>query len=257
MMRIKISLSAAKNNAVFISMWILLVASVWVSAALILRDPGTVPAWPMDQYFVDAADVAIRNVGGRWSFHYPNLQYSGGIASSLIAGVYKLVIPTTKATLNWHLRLLAMLAYLGSAWWLARSLIPSTAGQVLAYLLVCVSGLQFTQPSSELFAGAFFSLFLVALRLRWPAWLSGLMLALFSLCKVEVIVAVFVVALVWGRYQLRSGVQRPWEVALWSLGWVILFLSPAFVVAGSNPIGGNRSLQAFINSYVKIGRAHV
>jgi hypothetical protein len=199
------STSTTGERALPVVLVAIFVASLIVLAAYILRDSGVVPGFPMDQHFVETVDLGIRRSGGHWSFHYPALQNSGGITSSLIAGVYKLLIPTSKATLNWHIRILAMLMYLGSSWLLVRSLIEATPARILAYLLICISGFQFIQPSSDLFAGTFFSLSLLALRKGWPAPLTGLLLAIFGLCKVDMIVAAMVIAVLWGFWEFQRG----------------------------------------------------
>ena len=234
----------------------LLVASLIVSAAFILRDSGVVPGHPMDQHFAETVDLSIRQSNGHWVFQYPALQNSGGITSSLIAGIYKLVVPTSKTTLNWHIRILAMAMYLGSSWWLIRSLITSASARILAYLLICFSGFQFIQPSSELFAGSFFNLFLVALRLGWPTALTAMLLAIFGLCKVEMVLAAVVIALLWGIWEHHRGQQNPAFLAVFTGGWLLLFLAPAFLVQGSNPIGGNRSLVAFMDAYTQFFGYH-
>jgi len=227
------------------------VASLIVSAAFILRDSGVVPAHPMDQHFAATVDLGIRHSEGHWTFHYPALQNSGGITSSLIAGIYKLIVPTSKATLNWHIRILAMVMYLGSSWLLVRSLIATTPARILAYLLICISGFQFIQPSSDLFAGTFLSLSLVALRQAWPLPLTGLLLAIFGLCKVDMIVAAVVIAVLWGFWEHKRGRKHPERLALVTFGWLLLFLAPAFLIQGSNPMSGNRSLLAFLSSYTE------
>lgn len=229
----------------------LLVASLIISAACILRDSGVVPGHPMDQHFAETINLAIRFSEGHWTFQYPALQNAGGITSSLIAGIYKLIIPTSKASLNWHIRILAMTMYLGSSWWLVRSMIATTPARILAYLLICISGFQFIQPSSDLFAGTFFSLSLVALRKEWPTWLTGLLLAIFGLCKVDMIVAAVVIAVLWGFWEHRRGRQHPQRLALFTFGWLLLFLAPAFLFQGSNPMSGNRSLLAFLSAYTE------
>ncbi|KEF41186.1 MAG: hypothetical protein ER33_12865 [Cyanobium sp. CACIAM 14] len=229
----------------------LLVASLIISAVFILRDSGVVPGYPMDQHFAETVNLSLRREEGHWIFQYPALQNSGGITSSLIAGIYKLIIPTTKTTLNWHIRILAMLMYLGSSWWLVRSLIASPPTRILAYLLICISGFQFIQPSSDLFAGSFFNLSLVALRQGWPTALTALMLAVFGLCKVDMIVAAVVIAILWGIWQHQRGDRKPARLLLFTLAWLLLFLAPGFLLQGSDPMGGNRSLVAFMSAYTE------
>lgn len=86
-----------------------IIACFVITAVLIFKDSGVVPPHPMDQSFAGTADVRIGRTNGHWFFHYPTLGYSGGITSSLIAGIYKLLIPTSPDTLNWHIRILGAL----------------------------------------------------------------------------------------------------------------------------------------------------
>jgi hypothetical protein len=235
---------------------ILLVASVIISAAFLLRDSGVVPGHPMDQSFAAAADLSIRRSEGHWIFQYPSLQSSGGITSSLIAGLYKLIIPTSEVTLNWHIRILAMVMYLGSSWWLVRSLIASAPGRVLAYLVICISGFQFLQPSSDLFAGSFFNLALIGLRRGWPTSLTALLLAIFGLTKVEMIAAAVVIAVLWGIREHHLGRRNPARLTWLTCGWLLLFLAPGLLIQGANPAGGDRSLLAFITAYTDFLSQH-
>jgi hypothetical protein len=234
----------------------LLVASLIISAAFLLRDSGVVPGHPMDQSFASAADLSIRHTGGHWTFQYPSLQSSGGITSTLIAGVYKLIIPTSKATLNWHIRILAMVMYLGSSWWLVRSLVASASGRILAYLVICISGFQFLQPSSDLFAGAFFSLALIGLRRGWPPVLTALLLAVFGLTKVEMIAAAVVIAVLWGIREHHLGRRHPAQLTWFTCGWLLLFLAPGLLLQGASPAGADRSMLAFITAYTDFFSRH-
>jgi hypothetical protein len=129
----------------------ILIATLLISAFLILRDSGIVPAAPMDQHFAETVDLHIRYAQNSWSFQYPALQNSGGITSSLIAGLYKLVIPTTHENLNWHIRILAMATYLVSTYFMANRFISSKPLQILAYLIIASSGFQFSSPPAIFF----------------------------------------------------------------------------------------------------------
>jgi hypothetical protein len=142
-----------------------------------------------------------------------------------------------------------MVMYLGSSWGLIRSMIASANARILAYLLICISGFQFIQPSSDLFAGSFFNLFLFAIRQGWPSALAALVLAVFGLCKVDMIVAAVVIAVLWGVWEHQHGRKNPARLALLTGCWLLLFLAPAFVVQGSDPLAGNRSLLAFMSAY--------
>lgn len=131
--------------------WAVLIATVLISASFILSDSGVVPAPPMDQHFAETVDLHLTHTQGHWAFHYPSLQNSGGITSSLIAGVYKLLIPTSSINLNWHIRIFAMATYLTSSFFLFKTFIVNRPLQILAYLIIASSGFQFLQPSSDLF----------------------------------------------------------------------------------------------------------
>jgi hypothetical protein len=61
-------------------------------------------------------------------FQYPNLQHAGGISSSLTAGLYKLIIPTTHENLNWHFRIFSMATLLISSFSLFQTAIPKNPG---------------------------------------------------------------------------------------------------------------------------------
>lgn len=89
---------------------LLLIASVL--ASFILRDDATAPMHPMDQSFVYIDLKIAKSETGTWRFDYPHLQYSGGISSSLLIGVYKLIFSPSNQTLNWHARLLGCAVYL-------------------------------------------------------------------------------------------------------------------------------------------------
>jgi hypothetical protein len=113
---------------------LLLVLALIASALAILKDSGVVPAWPMDQSFAQVADLRIGKANGSWVFQYPNLQSSGAITSTLIAGLYKLIVPTTVDTLNWHIRILAMGMYLISVYMLILSFLRRISVRLTALL---------------------------------------------------------------------------------------------------------------------------
>ncbi len=240
-------------NTVFHALFI---ATLIASASLILRDSGTVPPHPMDQHFVETVNLHISRSGGQWTFQYPNLQNTGGITSSLIAGLYKLIVPTSTKTLNWHIRILAMVLYVGSSYLLIRSLITRPSLRILSLTLVAVSGYQFIQPSSELFAGGLFTLFLLSLHQRWPLILSACLLAMFSVCKVEMTVASAAITLFWWQWERIRGTRRAWRVLLYPVGLSLLLLAPAFLLEGANPLTGGRSFLAFSSAYTEMFFAH-
>jgi|GEM_PF-1660752 hypothetical protein len=234
---------------------LLLVLALIASAFAILTDSGVVPAWPMDQSFAQVADLRIGKANGSWVFHYPNLQNSGAITSSLIAGIYKLIVPTTVDTLNWHIRILAMSMYLVSGYMLILAFLRRTSVRLAALLLIVVSGYQFVEPSSELFAAALLGWFLVAAVHRLPVWLVSLLLVGYGLCKVELILSCLLLGALWCWFERRDKRKRlliPIGVA----GWLALFLLPSIRVHGKDVLSGSRSWEAFKVKYTQLFHRH-
>jgi hypothetical protein len=235
----------------------ILIAAVLVSSFFILQDSGTVPQFPMDQYFVDSVNLRIyKSPDGIWIFQYPPLQNAGGITSALIAGIYKLLIPTQPETLNWHIRILAMLMYISSSFMLVRVFIEDRWTRVLSFLIIVTSGYQFIQPSSELFAGTLLNLFFVFVWRSWPLWMSSFALATFGLCKVELSLAALAIAF-FCAFRLKHKVNpNAWKILPYTIGWMALLLAPGFFVEGGSAFSGNRSYLAFIATYVELFQPH-
>lgn len=229
----------------------ILVASILISAGFILRDSGVVPSWPMDQHFVETVNLHLRRIEGTWTFQYPSLQSSGGITSSLIAGIYKIIVPTTHDNLNWHIRIFAMATYLISTFAMIRTFLSNRAAAILAYLIIACSGFQLLQPSSDLFAGTLLNLFFVGAVLRWPRALTALCLAAFGLCKVDMILAALLLAIFWFWWDRRSGNKGSIRGPLYTILWIGLFLLPAFIVQVESPLSGSRSMIAFMSAYAE------
>jgi hypothetical protein len=133
----------AANRIVNLFSIAILIASIVISASFILKESGVVPAQPMDQHFADTINLKISYDQSGWIFHYPSLQNAGGITSSLLAGIYKLLIPTTHENLNWHIRIFAMATYLASSFFLFRTFIANHYARILAFLIIASSGFQF------------------------------------------------------------------------------------------------------------------
>jgi hypothetical protein len=154
----------------------ILVAAILISISLILKQSGVAPAAPMDQHFVETVNIQLRQTNGHWVFQYPNLQNAGGINSSLTAGLYKPVIPTTHENLNWHFRIFSMATLLISSFFLFHTAIPIPRNPGLrtaAFLIVATSGYRFLEPSSEVIAATFLNLFLIAVLRSWPTLLAA------------------------------------------------------------------------------------
>jgi hypothetical protein len=233
----------------------LLIISITATFVAILKGSGAAPAWPMDQSFISAADLRLYRQGGHWNFHYPQLQNSGGIGSSLLVGLYKLIIPTSAETINWHIRTLAMLGYLLSTDVLLRAFVAEPLGRIAGLLLVTTSGFALIEPSSEILAGSLFTLFIVAASRRWPVAVSSVLLAGFSLCKVEFLLTAPLLAFLWW-WRERKSMKFAWRIPCLVGLWIGLFLAPGFAVYGSGVIAGTRGFDAFSVHYASLFLAH-
>jgi hypothetical protein len=214
----------------------------------------------MDQSFAETVDLHIKNNNGKLILSYPNLQYSGGITSSLVIGLYKLIVPVTHESLNWHVRIFSMLVYLVSGFALIFRFVKYDPARLLAILLLATSGFQFIQPSSELIAGASLSMFVLCASLGWPPLITSLFLAIFALSKVEFGVAAVAMALFWLWRGMSSAAYGRETKAVWTFfaffAWMALFLLPAFVLAGANPFSTDRSFLTISNTYIEFFQGH-
>jgi len=235
----------------------IVIAAIAISAAHILNDSGIVPAPPMDQHFVETSNLRLGRSGGHWAFHYPNLQNAGGISSSVAAGIYKLIIPTTHETLNWHFRIFSMTGLLISSFYLFKTAIPAHWGlRTAAFLIIATSGYQLLQPSSDVITATFLNLFLLAVLRCWPRTTAALFLTLFGLGKVELSLGAIAIAFLWYGYERRQGREKSYLVIAQTALWFFIFLLPAFVLEGSNPLQGSRSTVAFFSAYSGFMRFH-
>ena len=233
-----------------------LVAGLLVSAFFILKDSGRPLAHPMDQSFILSADLRIGRSNDNWIFRYPNLMFSGGVSPNLIVGLYKLLVPTSPENINWHIRILAMTCYLGSSFLLIRQLIDSTALRLLALTIIATSGFQFIQPSNEVLAGSLLTLFLFAICVRWPLWITASLLAMFGLAKVEFIVASIGMATFWWLWERRRGNPHAVWAFILTISWLGLLLLPSLFVTGSNIEQFDRSMASFMPTYVELSMPH-
>ncbi len=233
-----------------------LVAALLVSAFFILKDSGRPLAHPMDQSFILSADLRIGRYNDNWIFRYPNLMFSGAVSPNLLVGLYKLLVPTSPENINWHIRILAMTCYLGSSFLLIRQLIDITALRLLALTIIATSGFQFIQPSNEVLAGSLLTLFLFAICVRWPLWITSFLLAMFGLAKVEFIAASVVLAFFWWLWERRSGNPHAVWAFILTLTWLGLLLLPSLLVTGSNFNRFDRSMGSFMYTYVELSMPH-
>jgi hypothetical protein len=235
----------------------LLIACLLISASLILRESGVVPGAPMDQHFVETVSLKLQRNNGHWIFQYPNLQYAGGITSSLIAGMYKLIIPTTHDNLNWHFRIFSMAGLLLSSFYLFQTTIPNNPGlRTAAFLIIATSGYQLLQPSSDVLAGTLLCLFLISALRAWPKVIAAFFLALFGLGKVELSLAALVLSLFWSYWEYKQGKRNAWQGILYTVLWMSLLIFPAMILEGANPFRESRSTLAFFSAYSGFMRFH-
>jgi hypothetical protein len=233
----------------------LLLFALLASALAILRESGVVPPWPMDQSFAQVADLRIGRENGSWVFHYPNLQNSGGITSVLIAGIYKLIVPTTASNLNWHIRILAMAGYLISSACLILVYLRHSSVRLISFVLVAVSGYQFVQPSSELFAATLLCFFLVCAVQRSSVWLASLLLVGYGFCKVELILSSMILAGYW-MWSERRDPKRRLLIPLSYVTWFGALLLPSIRLNGIQTLSGSRSWEAFKVKYTSLFHPH-
>ncbi|MFM9047493.1 MAG: hypothetical protein ACKOOH_07535 [Cyanobium sp.] len=235
----------------------ILVAALLISTVLVFKGSGIVPKPYMDQHFVETVNLQLRREGGSFVFQYPNLMHAGGITSSLIAGVYKLLIPTTPSTLNWHFKIFSMLGYLLSSFALLRTAIQNAAPlRILGFLIIATSGFQLLEPSSDVLSAALLNLFFIGVIRRWPKLLSALILATFGLCKVELTLSAAVLSLLWCVWEWHRGSSRPYLPALLTFLWMALYLTPSFLLTGSSLLESDRSSTAFFSAYAAYMRFH-
>jgi hypothetical protein len=196
-----------------------LALSILITAYLILRGDGHAAEWPMDQGFV-YVDLRIYNNGTNWIFQYPHLSYAGGITGSLLVGLYKLLIPTSITTLNWHVKISSATLFFISLFWLARTYKIDQIGQIAILTIVASSGLLLLEPSQEILAGAFLNLFAIAIRWHRQPMLQALFLSVFSLVKVELLPVGVIIAMFW-----TVGTKLPVATRLIFLAAFIVFVS--------------------------------
>ena len=234
-----------------------LAVSLLISALIIFKGDGVVPKPFMDQHFVGTVNLHLRFEDGHLVFQYPNLMYAGGITSSLLAGIYKLIIPTTPETLNWHFKIFAMLGCLTSSFFLLRTAIPRFfALRILGFLVIATSGYQLLEPSSDVVSATFLNLFFIAVLRRWPTLLAAFFLGTFALCKVELSLCAAVLAIFWFLWERHLASPKAFLTLLFTALIMAAYLAPSFVLAGSSPLSSDRSSTAFFSAYRDFMRLH-
>jgi len=235
----------------------ILTAALIISALIILKGSGIVPKPSMDQHFVETVNIQLRREGGHFLFQYPNLMHAGGITSSLLAGMYKIIIPTTPTTLNWHFKIFAMAGHLISSFFLLRTAIPNLLGlRILGFLIVATSGYQLIEPSSEVVSAGLLNLFFIGVLRRWPRVTPAFFLASFGLAKVELTLSALALSLLWWGWEWQQGRKNSYLNAILTWLFIGLLLAPSFIVTGSNLLKSDRSSTAFFSTYKDTFRMH-
>jgi hypothetical protein len=184
----------------------------------------------MDQGFV-YVDLGIRHNGKTWEFHYPLLPWAGGITASLLVGLYKLVVPTSVDTLNYHVKILTAILFLTSSFLLAQAFLANKINQIIAVAIVASSGLQILEPSTEAISASFLNIFVLGVKRGWTPLAQALFLSLFSLVKAEMVLIGVSLSLVY----LLTAPQTWRQKTIFSCAYacfLLLFLFPSFYLYG-------------------------
>ena len=227
-----------------------LAAVIMMSAVAILSQNGRVPAHPSDQAFVTTADLRIGQENSGWYFHYPHLQWSGGITGSLAVGVYKLIVPTSPEHLNHHIKIFAMILFFIAGYLLASQYLKTRTGLLLFIAIMATAGFQLMDPTSELIATAYLLAFLYGIAKGWNFIITTFLLACFGLSKAELplVAAAMMLCWVWVSPSRRLKMLIIGSFIL----WVIFFIAPGLYLYGGETIAGGRAFAAFSDHYVRL-----
>jgi len=217
---------------------LLLLFATAISADSILSQTGEVPSWPWDQSFVKRADLTAR---------YPRLQNTGGITASLLVGLYKLIIPTTPKTLDYHIKIFAMILMFFSGFLMAKQYLRTDIGLIVFVLIMVTPGYQFVELSHETIAAAFLFLFLYGFAKVWHPAILSLLLVSFGLSKAELGVAALSMLVYWIWTESSPG--KKMLIGSSFAVWMLVFLSPALYLYGESAVLGNKALCAFVHHY--------
>ncbi len=230
-----------------IGLVLLLTAVMIISAAVILSQEGRAPAHPMDQAFVTTADLRIGQHNGVWYFHYPHLQWAGGITASLAVGLYKLIVPASPETLNYHIKILAMLLFFLFSYLLASQYLKTRQGLFLFIAIIATSGFQLIEPTNELIAATYLLAFFYGMAKKWNFIITTLLLVCFGLCKAELplVAGAMMLYWVWVTPDKRSKAL----IIGGFLFWLVVFIAPGLYLYGIKTISGGRAFCSFSDHY--------
>ena len=205
-------------------------------------------AFPKPAVFDQARLLAARFEA---PFH-PSPPY--GFTAQLAVIAIKAVVPAAGPALHEWVRLLAMLCYAGAAAALAARLLASRA-LVAAFLVFLFASLYpLLWLSTELVAGCFLCLALLAWSAGWPHAATGALLALLALCKPELGLVSAALLAVWlPRCASRS---ESYALAGSFAGTLALLLLPGVLLAGPAYLvrygGGERGFASFAQHFAAL-----
>jgi len=152
--------------------------------------------------------------------HHPAPPF--GMSAQLAVIAIRSAIPAGGPALHEWVRLAAMLFYAGAAAALAAHLLGSRALLAVFLAFLFASQYPLLWLSTELFAGGFLCLALLAFFAGWPRAVVGVLLALLSLAKLELVLVAAVLLVVWlPRGSRRDALELAGAFAA-SLGLLLL-----------------------------------
>lgn len=193
-------------------------------------------------------------VNYRFQKGYPNI--SSGIVSHLLIGSYNFVVNPAGAAQNVHIKLLAMMLFMVSAFLLARSIFKNRLLTALFLVMLFASRYPFLWLSTELIVASLLFLALWSMVKRFHPALAALFLALLCFSKPEMAL-IAIVLLVYYGFRLRKTSRA---IVILVAGFVVfslLILAPGIVKQGSGYFSGaNRSMFSFGQHYAALFHRH-
>jgi hypothetical protein len=181
---------------------------------------------------------------------YP--QFSDGIVSLIIVGLYNRLWSLEPAVLNAHIRILAMSLYM-LAGYLLLTVRPNRPGLSLLFiLLLLTSGFPFLWLSSELFVGAFLMLTVWSIMRRLPFPVFAFFLTCFALTKPDLIFTGILIGLYVVHKNTFPSESKWLQTAILATSVSILVL-PAIIQHGLNT---NRMQNSFEQHYAALVVRH-